>query len=565
MEKCYRYLTLILVLIALQSCAVIEPLSGGPDDTTPPEVTKVSPENNTLNFRENTLKLKFSEYLDKPSVVENIRLSPKTKMDFSWSGKTLKINLLEPLKPSTTYCLSIEAGYKDLSGNPPLSTQSFIFSTGSSIDSAYISGQADKFPGYSLFAYNLETLNADTLDIRKNEPEYSLKIGGGGAFKLQALPEGKYRIFLVNDRNADGLYNEGSEEIALFTRDLLVSMNNSPKDVVFHKSKLFDFSAPELTEASALDNRSVLAKFNKPIDTNSVGAKAFYLLDSAQNRTSAIAAYIAPKDSQSIVINFPKDMNDNELYQLVLDNAISSIRDIRGNAMKDVAKSETFYGSNKSYMESAFSLTCSLKDSTKDVSTEAKVYINFSRAINQPKMSGIALKQEGKKKPLPIKTELINSNSIAIATESPLHSNTNYKLEVSLKEVKSAFGEVLNDTTISINFTTEDLRLNGSAYGTLKVNGTNIYNIKKYHIILSSADGKTELTTFADSLGNWSFPSLKEGNYTISIGIDENENGIIDYGKVFPYTPAERYIPNAKQIKIAQRWKIDNVIINIDD
>lgn len=565
MEKYYRYLTILAAIIALQACAVMEPLSGGPDDTTPPEVSEVYPENNTLNFRENTIKLKFSEYLDKASVIENIRISPKAKMDFSWSGKTLKIKLLEPLKPNTTYCLSIEAGYKDLSGNPPHSTQSFIFSTGSSIDSAYISGQADKFPGYSLFAYNIETMKADTLDIRKNAPEYSLKIGGGGAFKLQALPEGKYRIFLVNDRNADGLYNEGSEEIALFTRDLLVSMRNSPKDVVFHKAKVFDFSSPELTEASALDNRSVLAKFNKPIDTNSVDAKAFYLLDSAQKRTSAVAAYIAPKDSQSIVINFPKNMNDNELYQLVLDNTLSSIRDIHGNAMKDVAKSETFFGSNKSYKESAFSLTCSLKDSTKDVSTEEKIYINFSRAINQPNKIDIALKQEGKKKALPIKAELINSNSIAIAAESPLLSNTNYKLEVPLKEVKSAFGEVLSDTTISINFTTEDLRLNGSAYGSLKVNGTNIYSSKKYHIILSGADDKTVLTTYADSLGNWSFPSLKEGNYTISIGIDENENGIIDYGNVFPYTPAERYIPNAKQIKIAQRWKIDKVIVNIDE
>lgn len=561
MEKCLKYLAIITVIIAMQACAVMEPLSGGPDDTTPPEVTEVYPENNTLNFRDNTLTLKFSEYLDKASVIENIRISPNAKVHYSWSGKKLKIKLLEQLKPNTTYCLSIEAGYKDLSGNPPHSTQSFIFSTGSNIDSAYISGQADKFPGYTLFAFKIDGINPDTLDIRKNAPNYSLKIGGSGNFKLQALPEGKFRIFLVNDRNSDGLYNEGSEEIALFTRDLLVSMNNSPKDIVFHKSKVFDFSSPELIEASALDNRSVIAKFNKPIDTYSIDAKLFHLIDSLQNRTPAIATYIAPKDSQSIVINTSFQMDESAEYQLVIEK----LKDINGNELKSMLKSDSFIGSSKSYNENALAVTCSLKDSTKDVNTSPKIYINFSRAIQKPNISNIMLKQEGKKKALPANTQFINSTSIAIIPEAPLLSNTRYNIEVPLKEVSSVFGEALGDTTISINFSTQDLRMNGSAHGTLRVNGTNIYNSKKYHIILSSADGKTELITYADSLGNWTFPSLKEGEYTISIGIDENENGIIDYGKVFPYTPAERHIPNAKQIKIAQRWKIDNIIIEIND
>lgn len=565
MEKYYKYLAIIpfitVIIIALQACAVMQPLSGGPDDTTPPEVTEVYPENNTLNFDDNVLKLRFSEYLDKASAVENIRITPSLKVNYSWSGKQLRIKMLENPKPNTTYCLTIEAGYKDLSGNPPSHTQSFIFSTGNNIDSAYISGRTNKLTGYTLFAYKLDGINADTLDIRRNAPDYSLKIGGSGEFKLQALPEGKYRLFLVNDRNSDGLYTEGSEEIALFTRDLNVSMTHSPKNVVFHKAKLFDYSSPEIMEATAMDSRTVLAKFNKPIDTNSIDAGAFYVVNSTNRRIPAIAAYIAPKDSQSVLINTASAINEDEEYHLIIEK----LSDINANSIKEMLKSDSFFGSGKRYDVSPVTIAFSIKDSVKDIPLSAEFYVDYSRAIKEPNMGNITLKQEGKKKALAVSAKFINSNRMAISPESPLVSNTNYSIEVGLSEVQSVFDEAVSDTTISASFTTEDLRLNGSAFGTLKVNGTNIYNSKKYQIILSSADSKREVITYADSLGNWSFPSLKEGEYNISIAIDENENGIIDYGRVFPYTPAERYIPNAKQIKIAQRWKIDNIIVEIED
>ena len=100
-------------------CANPLPPSGGPDDTTPPEIIEFIPADAALNYRDKDIVLRFSEYVDKNSVIENVRINPELPLEFSWSGKRLTILPNSAMLDNTTYCLSIEPNYKDLSGNKP--------------------------------------------------------------------------------------------------------------------------------------------------------------------------------------------------------------------------------------------------------------------------------------------------------------------------------------------------------------------------------------------------------------------------------------------------------------
>ena len=52
-------------------CANPLPPSGGPDDATPPEIIEFIPADAALNYRDKDIVLRFSEYVDKNSVIEN--------------------------------------------------------------------------------------------------------------------------------------------------------------------------------------------------------------------------------------------------------------------------------------------------------------------------------------------------------------------------------------------------------------------------------------------------------------------------------------------------------------
>lgn len=569
MKNRYKYICCLLAIILIPACAVIRPLTGGPDDTTPPEVIEITPPNNTINYSGETIKFKFSEYVDKASAVENIRISPELKAEYSWSGRTLEIEPTEKLKANTTYSFSIEAGYKDLSGNLPAKSQSLIISTGNSIDSASITGIAKNAIGFYVFAYNIANINADTLDIRHTKPDYKVKIGSSGEFTIPALPDGTFRIFLVNDRNTDGLYNEGSEEASTFSNDLRVAQVYSPSDIVFYKSQLFDFQVPELVDIHSIDNQSINLIMTKAIDTLSLNPASFSIIDSISREVISIsAALISPKDDKKILLIPAKQLTTNNLYRLKIDNSAFPVKDINHNSMKGIIQSEPFSAAASPSKLPEIELT-TIADSAKNISLSPEIKINFNQAMIKAELGEIKFNQANSKKNIQTESTFVNSNSISIKSKQRLISNTAYRMEIPINNMRSAYGKTSPDTIISLNFTTEDLRLNGSVSGSLRVNGSNQFSAerpsRKYLIVLSDSLGKSEMMTTPDSLGKWSFPSLSEGEYLINIIKDKNLNGKFDVGNIFPYQASERYFPISRKIKIVQRWKVDDVILEITE
>ncbi len=61
--------------------------------------------------------------------------------------------------------------------------------------------------------------------------------------------------------------------------------------------------------------------------------------------------------------------------------------------------------------------------------------------------------------------------------------------------------------------------------------------------------------------GAWELSTVPPGSYRLTAFVDANGNGRYDYGSVFPYSPAERFIVFPTDLQVRPRWTIDNVRI----
>ena len=145
-----RYFPVLPVLLIIwgamfsHSCAnTSQAPTGGRKDTIPPVIVKMNPRPYVLGVPLEGAKFEFTfdEYV-KVSNPKNIFLSPplKTVPKYKMKGKKLIISFEEPLKENTTYTLNFYGALQDINENNPYPGYSFVFSTGDSIDSLYVTG-----------------------------------------------------------------------------------------------------------------------------------------------------------------------------------------------------------------------------------------------------------------------------------------------------------------------------------------------------------------------------------------------------------------------------------------
>ncbi|MCX7834319.1 MAG: Ig-like domain-containing protein [Ignavibacteria bacterium] len=230
-----RFYILFLLIFGFY-CAVQEPPSGGEDDTTPPKVVEIYPPNNTVNFKDNKIRITFDEYVDRRSFREALFISPRPKGDIilNWSGKEVEIEFSTPLEKNRTYVFTIGKLLKDVNrGNPITEPISFAISTGATIDEGKISGRVFDFsfvPSKSEVYRNLvvtayKIINQD-INPEFLQPDFVCPVAPNGEFSFTNLPYGKYRLFAIVDNDRDYLYTPDFDNIAI-TNDIFLSMDSS--------------------------------------------------------------------------------------------------------------------------------------------------------------------------------------------------------------------------------------------------------------------------------------------------------------------------------------------------
>ncbi len=553
-----------LIGIIINSCAVIESPSGGPRDTIPPQILIATPQWGTLNFNNRTATLVFSKYMDKAKVIENLTISPKTDLKFSWSGKELEIEFAKELDTNTTYSLQLGTDYSDYYQVKPSQAFELIFSTGNKLDSGTISGKLiDERPaGAYIFIYNITAKNPDTLNPRNVAPDYKVQIGTSGEFKLGAIKDGNYRAFVIKDEFKNDLYDD-IDAFGATENDITVKDAKSTPFVIKLGTPI-DETAPELISAESIYSNQVLAQFSEFLDSNYVRTESFYLIDSINSEPLTIKGINFGSSQRDIVIHTEQLMDSTKSYILTaFKNSEFSIRDTSGNLLSDSSNIAFFKGYSRLDSTQPLIKFYPFADSTLNIAQNKYIRFVFLTPVDTNSFrNALDFHKLDDKSKINYRIQPFLNNVIRIEPSNLLEPETWYEIILKSKLIKGLNGISAQDTTIKLRFKTSDMRTLGNANGVIK--GVDFCK-ENLIITITNISSKLKYNTKTDELGKWDFKNIEPGEYSIDVFCDLDKNGKYSYGKAFPYGFSEPFFIIESKLNIRSRWNIEDFIINITD
>ncbi|MEO6637532.1 MAG: Ig-like domain-containing protein [Ginsengibacter sp.] len=220
-----------LMTIIGSSCAQIGAPTGGPRDTLPPILIDASPPNNTTNFQGDRITLTFDEYIQLQNVQQNLLVSPNPRIvpNVNYKLKEVSIKLRDTLEPNTTYSIDFGNSIQDINENNPYRNFSYVFSTGSYIDSLEFSGNvliAETGKADSTLIVLLYK-DLDDSAVLKNKPRYIARLDAKGNFKFKNLAGGSYNVFALKDESGQKYYNNKTGLFAFADSAIQVSSDSA--------------------------------------------------------------------------------------------------------------------------------------------------------------------------------------------------------------------------------------------------------------------------------------------------------------------------------------------------
>lgn len=224
-----KALFLCIIAALCTSCARVGYPSGGETDKTPPVILGCSPENQSTNFSKNRFSFEVDEYVNLKDVNNNVLISPPQKNfpEITSKGKKIVVEMKDTLMENTTYLFQFRDAIADNNEGNLLKDFSYVFSTGSAIDSLSFCGTVlDAFTGKPndsclVFLYTA----FDDSAVCVQHPTYLTKTDKDGRFIFKYLSGKKYKIVALNDIDKSLSYNNASEKIA-FNHDTITPYFN---------------------------------------------------------------------------------------------------------------------------------------------------------------------------------------------------------------------------------------------------------------------------------------------------------------------------------------------------
>lgn len=223
--KKHKLPALLLMLIVVYSCASMGTPDGGPYDEEPPKFVRSTPRPFAINSKEKKIAIEFDEFIKLDKIAEKVVVSPPQleQPDIKASGRKVLVNLVDSLKPNTTYTIDFSDAITDNNEGNPLGNFAFAFSTGDAIDTLEVAGTvlgaADLEPIKGIMV-GLHSDLSDSAFYKKPFDRVS-RTDSRGHFSIRGIAPGKYRIFALMDGNQNYLYDSKTEMIA-FSDSIIV-------------------------------------------------------------------------------------------------------------------------------------------------------------------------------------------------------------------------------------------------------------------------------------------------------------------------------------------------------
>ena len=528
LRKILAYLYLITSLLAFYQCARRGTPTGGPKDESAPKLLRAEPKNFTSNFKGNKIKLYFDELVTLKDIQNQLIVSPPLKYQplitpQGGASTSVEILLRDTLAKNTTYTLNFGQSITDYNEGNPSSFLSYVFSTGSYIDSLDLTGvvkdsykaNVDSF--ISVMLYKIDSSYTDST-VFKRPPNYITNtLDSAVIFNLKNLKKGKYALFALKDVAKNNIFNAGTDKIG-FVKDTIQLPTDSTYILNLFKEKL----------AYAISVPSLVAKNRVLFGYSGNGGNI--QIRSLTNLPDSVKTFVL-KDREKDSLNYwftPFDM-DSILFEVT--NKRLKIKD-------------TFLVKNRAV--GLDSLT--IAPNQKGVLEPNKVLSFF---INTPIIALdttqiILLDKDS----IPVLKHLkLDTIQNKIDLDFAVLPNEKYQLRMYPNLVSDIFDNT-NDT-LNYFYTTKSL----ADYGNLRlaIKGAEI----SYPIIVELLDNQETIqrSIYATKEQIFEFSNLEPSLYRIRIIYDSNKNKIWDTGNYIQGLQPERVIYYPGQIELRANWE----------
>jgi len=346
------------LLVGSIGCGQIGFPSGGPKDSIPPVLVNASPALQSTNVTGNKITLTFNEYVEIKEVQNNVLISPfpKRTPTVDYKLKTVTVKLKDTLMPNTTYSINFGNAIVDINEGNPLKDFTYVFSTGSNIDSLTLTGKiliAETGKADSTLTAMLYR-NADDSAVQKRKPDYVAKLRGDGSFLFVNLPADNFKIYALKDGDGGKTYNSKKELFAFSDAPVIVSEITDPVALFAYalEKESRTTAKPALAKkfllvASGSQSQDLLSPlvltFNNPIKV--FEPSKLVLTDTNYNPIPATSWSI---DSSRTKISLAVNWQEEKQYRLVLDTtALSDSADnhlAKQDTVQFITKKQEDYG-----------------------------------------------------------------------------------------------------------------------------------------------------------------------------------------------------------------------------
>ena len=220
------------ILVLHSGCANIIPPTGGPTDSLPPILVKADPPDSSKGFKDKSISLTFDEYVQLDNVAENLIVAPTPALlpIIDYKLKTITIKIKDSLEANTTYYYNFGKSIKDVNEGNILENFSYIFTTGSTLDSLELTGKvvlAETGGADSTMIVMLHK-NGDDSAVANEIPRYITKLDSSGRFRFRFLPSGTFYVYAMKDESGTHKYVNKTQLFAFADTPVVIKPGTSP-------------------------------------------------------------------------------------------------------------------------------------------------------------------------------------------------------------------------------------------------------------------------------------------------------------------------------------------------
>ncbi len=253
---------LLAALAAAGACANVGDPPGGPPDTAPPAIVRVTPDSGAVVAGwggGDDAVIQFDEVVDEmpTTLPQLVLLSPVAgDVQVRWSRTRIRVKPKEGWKPDRVYRLELLPGIQDLRRNKLDTGRVVLFSTGPEIGHASLTGAALQWMEQRDLPRAL--IEAVPLPL-PDTAGYRTLADSAGRFALASLRPGRYVVFATADQNNNRRRDPREAYDSAF-----VTLDSTAAAVLF--TFVHDSVGPKPRPPTFIDSLTVRLEFTQALD-----------------------------------------------------------------------------------------------------------------------------------------------------------------------------------------------------------------------------------------------------------------------------------------------------------